>query len=326
MKMVFFIIVLRALSACLITNAHYTGIYPTDLIANGGLIGDVLFFAISGYCLFNCKTNFPRWYGKRLYRIYPPVIFITLFYFLTGSYTFGKNNFVWWFIYPTYYHFVASILFLYIPYYLVVKWKFLRDRIPLIMLSILLIYFLVYVLFYDKSYYHIDNVREWMIRFLFFESMLLGAYFRKNKEKFENKFHWSLPIITVLMFGLYFASKMIFVKYSKYASLQILNQLLIFGLLFFLFYLFASLDARLQRMPKVVKKVLIFLSDITLEIYVVQYVIIALIRPYLTFPLNWIAITASIILAAFILHVVCELFYKLVAFLGNKIGKNYNIK
>ena len=165
-----------------------------------------------------------------------------------------------------------------------------------------------------------------MIRFLFFESMLLGAYFRKNKEKFENKFHWSLPIITVLMFGLYFASKMIFVKYSKYASLQILNQLLIFGLLFFLFYLFASLDARLQRMPKVVKKVLIFLSDITLEIYVVQYVIIALIRPYLTFPLNWIAITASIILAAFILHVVCELFYKLVAFLGNKIGKNYNIK
>ena len=41
--MIFFITVLRALAACLITNAHYTGVYPTDIIANGGLVGDVLF-------------------------------------------------------------------------------------------------------------------------------------------------------------------------------------------------------------------------------------------------------------------------------------------
>lgn len=32
--MVFFITVLRALATCLITNAHYTGIYPTDLIGH----------------------------------------------------------------------------------------------------------------------------------------------------------------------------------------------------------------------------------------------------------------------------------------------------
>ena len=37
--MITFIAFLRALAACLITNAHYTGIYPTDLIANGGLMG-----------------------------------------------------------------------------------------------------------------------------------------------------------------------------------------------------------------------------------------------------------------------------------------------
>jgi len=90
--MVFFIVVLRALSACLITNAHYTGIYPTDLIANGGLIGDILFFAISGYCLFNVKKSFPSWYGKRLYRIYPPVILITAIYFLIGSYSFARGG------------------------------------------------------------------------------------------------------------------------------------------------------------------------------------------------------------------------------------------
>ena len=67
--MVMFVYVLRALAACLITNSHYTGIYPTDLIANGGLIGDILFFAISGYCLYNIKQNFFKWYGKRLTRM-----------------------------------------------------------------------------------------------------------------------------------------------------------------------------------------------------------------------------------------------------------------
>lgn len=34
--MIFFITVLRALAACFITNAHYEGIYPTNIIANGG--------------------------------------------------------------------------------------------------------------------------------------------------------------------------------------------------------------------------------------------------------------------------------------------------
>ena len=56
-SMIFFITFLRALAACIITNAHYTGIYPTDMIANGGLIGDVLFFSVSGFCLYNVKNK-----------------------------------------------------------------------------------------------------------------------------------------------------------------------------------------------------------------------------------------------------------------------------
>lgn len=302
----FFITILRALAACLITNSHYTGIYPSDIIANGGLIGDILFFAISGYCLYNVKKSFPSWYGKRLIRIYPPVILITAIYFLIGSYSFSNNNFLWWFVYPTYYHFVASILLLYIPYYFVMKFDVLRKRIPLIMSIIAGIYLIVYIFFYDKSYYHIDNTREWMIRFLFFESMLLGAYFRQNKEKYENKFHWYVPAITLVSFVLYFASKLFFSKYIEYSFLQIVNQVLIFVLLYFLFWLFASIDEKLQKMPRVIKRIVTFISEITLEIYVVQYVLIDLIRPYLAFPLNWFAITLSIIASAFVLHLVCK--------------------
>ena len=80
--MVFFVTVLKALAACLITNAHYTGIYPTDIIANGGLIGDVLFFAVSGYCLYNIKFGFVKWYSKRIVRCYLPVLIATAIYML----------------------------------------------------------------------------------------------------------------------------------------------------------------------------------------------------------------------------------------------------
>ena len=52
---------LRALAAVLITNSHYTGVYPMNIIASGGLLGDVIFFALSGFVLSNIKENFVAW-------------------------------------------------------------------------------------------------------------------------------------------------------------------------------------------------------------------------------------------------------------------------
>ena len=71
--MIYFATVLRALAAMLITNSHYTGVYPTDFIANGGLLGNVIFFAVSDFCRCNPKHRFPLWYGKRIVRIYPHI-------------------------------------------------------------------------------------------------------------------------------------------------------------------------------------------------------------------------------------------------------------
>ena len=121
--MISYITVLRALAAMLITNAHYTGIYPTDIIANGGLLGDVIFFAVSGFCLCNVKKTFPKWYLHRLLRIYPAVIIVTALYLILGFYSWegGLAEGVKWFLYPTYYHFVASIVVLYIPFYFIMK-------------------------------------------------------------------------------------------------------------------------------------------------------------------------------------------------------------
>lgn len=307
--MIFFITVLRALAACLITNAHYTGVYPTDLIANGGLIGDILFFAVSGYCLYNIKTNFFKWYGKRLWRVYPPVLIATVVFMCFGAYSLTEQNAFWWYVYPTYYHFVASIIVLYIPYYFIMYFDALKKHLPLVMSVIALAWICVYLFAYDKSYYHIDTVREPMIRFLFLESMLLGAWFRQNDKQLRNQFKARYLVATGVVFVLYFASKLLFSKRQSLAPYQFLNQVIILVLLYFLFRTFAGLDSFLEKMPVWLKKVIGFISAHTLEIYVVQYVLIAKLRPIHHFPLNWLAMTASILLSAYLLHKLCSWIY-----------------
>lgn len=317
MKKIYFITVLRVVAACLITNAHYEGVYPTDLIANGGLIGDIIFFAVSGFCLYNIKNDlsvngFIEWYGRRIWRIYPPVIIITGFYMLIGAYKLSEHSVTWWYIYPTYYHFVASIIILYIPFFFIIKIDYLKNHLLKLMIMIAMIWMGVYLFIFDKSYYHIDSVRHPMIRFLFMESMLFGAFFRQNYKGFHkmNKpLNW---MATLIVFVLYFVSKMMFLKYPEYSHFQFVNQIIIFVLLVLLFICFSGINDKLENLPNVIYSFISFISEMTLEIYVVQYVIIDLIvqRKEIHFPLNWIVITASIIGSAFVLHIICKCIYK----------------
>ena len=301
----FFIDVLRTLAMCLITNSHYTGVYPTDLIANGGLLGDIIFFAVSGYCLCNIKLNFLKWYPKRVFRCYLPVVLITAIYMLIGAYSLNDNSVFQWFVYPTYYHFVASIVVLYIPFFIILKTNIFKEHLGCVMVVIGLAYLTVYLLVYDKSYYHIDNVREPFIRFLFFESMLLGAYFRVNDKKYRNRFSLLTIFLSIFLFIGYFALKLIFTKYADFAILQIFSHFAIFALLYIIMRLFSGLDKKLEALPEKLKKVISFLATLTLEIYVVQYVIIDWIKAQFAFPVNWILITSAILIAAIILHYMC---------------------
>lgn len=295
--MIFFVTVLRALAAILITNSHYVGVYPTDLIANGGLLGDVLFFSVSGFVLINIKTNFFNWYQKRLVRIYPTIWIITIIYLLFGFYTFESWTIKEYFLYPTYYHFIASIVVLYIPYFIIVRNKKMMNNILVIMAVLFIIQIIVYLVSYDKSYYHIDKVREPMIRFLFFQSMLLGLYFRVNLRKFVNINNIRNWVYLLLSMLLYFVVKILFSSGTILSELQIINQLVIFVTLYFFFRCFAGIDKLLNNMPQPIIFAIKFISTITLEIYAVQYVIIPRLSS-LIFPINWLVITIIIILAA----------------------------
>ncbi len=340
--MITFITWLRCLAAMLITNSHYIGIYPTDIIANGGLLGDIIFFCVSGYCLTNIRTGFFKWYGKRISRIFPVVILISIIYLLIGQYDFsvyasgtestllyqglsaigiGYPKWLSWFVYPTVYHFAASILVLYVPYYFILKNEKTRNNLLSVMAVIFVIYLAVYVFIYDKNYYHIDTVREPFIRFLYIESMLLGAWFKLNDGKLRNK---GKPIIyamaTGVFFVVYFASKILMSRLNP--NLQIINQFVIFVLLFFIMRWVSSMDGFLEKFPKFIQNIVGFVAKITLEIYLVQNVLIDTIRELdLFFPLNWVALTVLIVVSAFVLHIAVDFGTRLVEKAVSKIKK-----
>lgn len=228
-----------------------------------------------------------------------------------GSYKLSEHGFVWWYIYPTHYHFVASIVLLYIPFFFFMKVPFLLKRLVWVMIGIGIAWLIVYFTIYDRSYYH-NTVREPMTRFLFMECMLLGAWFRQNDQRLRNRFHIVFLVLLILAAIGYFTSTLLFSKRANLAPLQFINQIALFVLLFFLFRFFCGIDARLEKMPRFVKSIVTFLSEMTLEIYVVQYAIIVKVNELnLAFPLNWFILTASILLTAFILHKTCEYIYRL---------------
>lgn len=321
-KYFYFITLLRAFAAIIITNAHYTGIYPTDLIANGGLLGDVIFFSVSGFCLANPKMPFGKWYAKRLWRIYAVVWVATLAYVLLGAWEVNNAvDAVKWFIHPTKYHFIASITLLYIPLYFVAKHINLNRRHYMwLALGLFAVQLVLYFTIYDTTYYHIDKVREPFIEFLFFQTMLLGLFYRqectsgalsKNRSGGCNKLLWALLLVLIVA---YFASKMLFVKKASLSEFQIINQIVLFVTLFVLFSCTYTLEPKLHSISNTkIWKVVEFLSDHTLEIYCVQYVLIDIVREWaLPFPLNWIVLTMFILTAASLLRWVSQRLIKLI--------------
>lgn len=302
-----FIILLRAMAAIIITNAHYEGIYPISIIANGGLWGDVIFFSVSGFCLYNVQTPFLKWYGKRIVRIYPTVWIITIAYLLAGFYSVESvQGLLELLIYPTYYHFIASIVLLYIFYYIVIRMVLKngvnRNKVLFAVLGLtLILHTVVYLTLYDRTYYHIDSVYEPMIRFLFFESMMIGALIRENSSKVTEKFNLRYLICFISVFIIYFGSKMVFSKSEGLARFQIVNQYILLIVLTFTIITVAGLEKRMKKWPRICYRCIKYLSAVTLEIYLVQYALI----PRLNiggFPLNFFIVTVGILVVAALLH------------------------
>lgn len=81
---------MRAAAALLICNSHLKQIYPHTWLAGDGLIGNSLFFFLSGFGIAlsgkSLRLGFFKWYLRRVNRIYPACTLCTIFFvFIFGG-------------------------------------------------------------------------------------------------------------------------------------------------------------------------------------------------------------------------------------------------
>lgn len=296
---------LKVFAAMLITNSHYADIWPVSAMAMGGHIGNCLYFFLSGFCLYNIKDSFPKWYAKRIIRIYPVLWIVNAIDLITGRTSIGEvMGAIHCFIYPTWFHFIGSIMLLYILFYLV---RMLQNKLHLsiepVILFTVVCYFMVYIFAFDKSSYHIDDVSEKWCRFMFFASMLFGAAFRERYEGMKG----NITVVNIAAFVglsvLYFVGKIAFSHIPSLSAWQWVLPVILVCYICSIATLFIKMEKRgiFQRPNQKVGNCVRFISSLTLEIYLGQTLILWLIND-LVFPISFFVVTGAILIYAWILH------------------------
>lgn len=318
---------LRVIAAVLITNSHYADIWPVSALAFGGHIGNCIYFFLSGFCLYNIKEAFPKWYLRRIIRIYPALWIVNIVDLIARRTHIGEfTGFLHCFFYPTWFHFIGSIMLLYALYYIITYAQHkLKFDIRWIMLATLIIFIILYIFCFDKSTYHIDDVNEKWVRFMFFESMLLGAWLREKYDRIESK-------ITTVDIGLfcvftviYLAGKILLSRLTWLSIFQCFLPVILVIYIYSIATIFIKFEKKsfFTTLNDKVNAVIGFISEITLEIYLGQSLVIWVITD-LIFPISFLVITVVILLYAWIIHVCSSFVQKKIFKLLQKIRSEIN--
>ncbi len=121
-------VVLQCLAAISIANSHLEDFYPHPWMAADGLLGNSMFFLLSGYGLMCSEQKhsrpFLQYYGRRVLRIYPS-LFLTMLIFqfwLQGAWrVWFATDYLRHFIYPTVYEYIRQIMAYYVAFYFLAK-------------------------------------------------------------------------------------------------------------------------------------------------------------------------------------------------------------
>ena len=326
------IAILRCLATALITNTHFNNVWPSESLAVGGLLGDVLFFMISGYCLVDSKSkNFFSWYAKRILRIYPAIILMILVNLAIGYFSMSGKSAFSVFVYPTPYVFVGAIMVLYIPFYFYRKiitpdtsinesnntveiGKMSKGKLALIGLAAAFVcYMLAYLFIVDKSDYWMNAVTHPITLFLYFTAMVSGAALKRMDflKKTDRKWLWVLLCVLV---AVAYAFLITYVRSHTWTyNYQIIVNIVLLLAAALIFKAVFQFEDSFKRIlypndntnswqAKCVWK----LSELTLDIYVVQHVIIYHLQD-IVFPLNLLLIIPAIIVAALVVNYISGL-------------------
>jgi surface polysaccharide O-acyltransferase-like enzyme len=291
------IAILKVAATFFITWFHFQGEVPNSyrFLFIGGVIGNSLFFFCSGY-LVKIKSEYfhGEWMVKKLIRLLPSV-----WVFLLISRLCRITSLHWYnFIYPTPYWFVNAIIGLFILYYifhsLIAKYKYA------VFVFVILIHSLLYFIYMPHDYLIVDgsgSMENWFFYFLFF---LQGYYSRNNNNNLNDRKSLKWNVLGVIFFiGAFYSYKTLCKYYTDWIFYQFLVMpILLLGMLY-CFHKAAIIFVK-RPLNKKLKKVLIEISNLTLDIYIVQLLLIHRLMPEILFPMNIFVLLSIILIAAYI--------------------------
>lgn len=311
---------MKAIATFFITWFHFQGKVP-DTYSHffvGGIIGNSLFFFASGFLLKFQEERFKgEWFIKKFLRLMPPIWTFMLLSLAVSSLFSLNIQYDWYnWVYPTHWWFINAILTFFLISYLLFSRNCLYTNninkngggnfLLIIMASTAILHIVWYILFCEHHKLILDEggFKAWFYFFFFF---IYGYYSKAcNIQVKYNRY-------SIIWFSLSIVSFYVYKKIALQWDLLIQMQVVIMPVLLFavIHYgrAFSKQFATLHLHPKI-KNSLSFLSELTLEIYIVQLLLINKFMPLISFPINVIISLFLILLAAWINKLISDKFRK----------------
>jgi len=221
---------LKFFAVILVMNSHLDICFVKfSQLSSGGILGDALFFFVSGFGLFLGRTaRFDEWYKRRICRIYPSVLAASI----VALVLFGFHEDIADVLLCSRYWFIGCILLYYILLYPIKYFgngKYMYH--VFIMWLILCAIAYGFMSWGDKVFYG-GGIGRILVFFLF---MLQGAIMGKNQEKYSFCW-WHIPAcLTCLALWaycskaglynwLYFVSIFPFLGFTAFAYLSVTSN------------------------------------------------------------------------------------------------------
>lgn len=296
--------ILKFLAVFLVINSHADSLYPSEYraLATGGTIGDGLFLFCSGYALFLGKNRcFSDYFKRRIQRIWPSlfvsvVVLALLYHFRVHLVDFIGRSFI------------RALFIYYILIYFINRYflKQLKPFIIVLALVSVISYAVVYPQVVVKHGVHPDVAIyyfKWMPYFCF---MLLGLWASKQKEKVK-KNAWLSLLFSLVGIGLFYA-----VQYGSkhFADLAPYIFLSIIPLLWSIQCLFDVCNGTWAK--RLMQNcfgyfVIMLIGGLCLEVYLVQYDIIAY-ESSTSWPANLLIVFFKSLVCAYVVRCFARLF------------------
>lgn len=268
--------------------------YPSyEFIATGGAIGNALFFFASGFTLYIGRmASFPDFYKRRITRIYPAVIAMSLISCLIwkSENTFLESLINYWFINC-------------IMVYYAILWvsRRLKFKLPYLIYAALIFTGVIFTLFYDFNAPTLIYGSSQFRVFIYFPIMVLGAYMGIHRTRYKSN-RFSLIILPVCIIFWYAVN-----HFFHYSALQLLSIPLLIVICYYTYILTKSEIIIRLMINRTAKAIICVCGGLCLEVYLIQF---SIITPWFNsiFPFNIPIVILLCILAGYLLNILSKFF------------------